>query len=206
MQYLRASLIASLIALAACSHGEAPEAGSQPQVAASAHAPPVAEEAPRTVEREVAATHALDLSGMEGYGDTRFGMDEAQFKAAWGGDIKKSPPARGSSCYYAYPFAAKGTPSLSFMFEDGHFARYDVRTNKETAPGGGMVGMSRAALLALYAGKFEEQPAKYEPRASTIRVPGAQGGALVFDVGVDGKVTQWRVGLPPQVDYVEGCG
>jgi hypothetical protein len=28
---------------------------------------------------------------------------------------------------------------------------------------------------------------------------------LVFEIDADGRVTAWRAGLPPQVDYVEGC-
>ena len=28
---------------------------------------------------------------------------------------------------------------------------------------------------------------------------------LVFEVDAAGKVTSWRVGLSPQVEYVEGC-
>lgn len=30
-------------------------------------------------------------------------------------------------------------------------------------------------------------------------------GRLVFEVNGDGVVVQWRMGLPPQVHYVEGC-
>ncbi|TQC57293.1 lectin, partial [Pantoea dispersa] len=33
-----------------------------------------------------------------------------------------------------------------------------------------------------------------------------QSGVLVFETDAAGKVVAWRVGLPPQVDYVEGCG
>jgi hypothetical protein len=29
--------------------------------------------------------------------------------------------------------------------------------------------------------------------------------ALVFEVDPSGKATDWRIGVPPQVDYVEGC-
>jgi hypothetical protein len=32
------------------------------------------------------------------------------------------------------------------------------------------------------------------------------GSELQGDAAADGKATVWRVGLPPQVDYVEGCG
>ncbi|HWI23748.1 MAG TPA: lectin, partial [Lysobacter sp.] len=30
-------------------------------------------------------------------------------------------------------------------------------------------------------------------------------GVLVFETDAAGKVTAWRAGVPPQVDYVEGC-
>ena len=32
------------------------------------------------------------------------------------------------------------------------------------------------------------------------------GNKLIVDVGTDGIISGWRVGVPPQVDYVEGCG
>jgi len=40
-----------------------------------------------------------------------------------------------------------------------------------------------------------------------LRVTAPQGtGALVFETDAQGRVTRWRAGVPPQVDYVEGCG
>ena len=38
--------------------------------------------------------------------------------------------------------------------------------------------------------------------------PAGGKGVLVFEVdgtGDDARATTWRIGLPPQVDYVEGC-
>ncbi len=29
---------------------------------------------------------------------------------------------------------------------------------------------------------------------------------LLFETDAQGRVEEWRIGLPPQVDYVEGCG
>lgn len=29
---------------------------------------------------------------------------------------------------------------------------------------------------------------------------------LPFETDAQGRVEEWRIGLPPQVDYVEGCG
>ena len=43
--------------------------------------------------------------------------------------------------------------------------------------------------------------------ASYLRVPLPDGqGALVFETDAEGKVVRWRAGLPPQIDYLEGCG
>jgi hypothetical protein len=28
---------------------------------------------------------------------------------------------------------------------------------------------------------------------------------LLFATDADGRVNEWRIGVPPQVDYVEGC-
>ena len=39
----------------------------------------------------------------------------------------------------------------------------------------------------------------------TITAPDGSPAKLVFQVDGVGSVTGWRVGLPPQVDYVEGC-
>ena len=35
--------------------------------------------------------------------------------------------------------------------------------------------------------------------------PGGGNGALVLELDKDGRVDEWRIGVPPQVDYVEGC-
>lgn len=140
-----------------------------------------------------------------GFGDMRLGMDEAAFRQAWGGELKTQPPAKGSTCTYFYPVWAKTPPDLGFMFEEGKFVRYDVATAKETAPGGGKVGMDKSELARLYGDKGETSPDKYDPAASTFRVRGEGGAAAVFAIGADGKVSKWRVGVAPQVDYVEGC-
>ncbi|MCC4592185.1 lectin [Xanthomonas campestris pv. cannae] len=147
------------------------------------------------------------LARIDGYGDLRLGMPAAQARAAWGGELDGQPSA-GSSCYVLRPRWAKGNNQFGLMVEDDTLVRYDVRTAKETAPGGGKVGMDLAQLRALYAGRLEEQPHKYVEGAKVLRVRSEAGqpGVLVFETDAAGKVAAWRVGLPPQVDYVEGCG
>jgi len=162
-----------------------------------------------TTEPASAAT-TLDRGGQQGqanwkgFGDMRFGMDEAAFRQAWGGDLNGGA-APGSDCAMFAPKWARTPPELAFMLEHGRFVRYDVRGDKETAPGGGKVGMDKAKVLALYGDKVLESPAKYEAGASTLRVMGTDSAVLIFDIGADGKVKVWRVGVPPQIDYVEGC-
>src|SRR3546814_3430325 len=96
---------------------------------------------------------------------------------------------------------------FAFMFENGKFVRYDVGTGREIAPGGGKVGMSVDEIRSLYAGRVEETPHKYVEGGKYLGVEDISGGKgkLVFATDGDGKVTSWRVGVQPQVDYVEGC-
>ncbi|OAX58726.1 lectin, partial [Xanthomonas translucens pv. translucens] len=147
------------------------------------------------------------LTRDDGYGDLRLGMSAAQARAAWGGELDGQPGAAGG-CYVLKPRWVKGGTDFGLMFEADKLVRYDVRTAKETAPGGGKVGMGLAQLRALYAGRVEEQPHKYIEGGKVLRIAGttAQPGVLVFETDAAGKATAWRVGLPPQVDYVEACG
>ena len=74
--------------------------------------------------------------------------------------------------------------------------------------GGGKVGMSKAQIAALYAG-IEEEPHKYTD-GQYLRIKDAAGGNGVLLFETDGKgdaakVSEWRIGVPPQVDYAEGC-
>ena len=183
-------MLSLLVVLAAC---QSSEQAPQPSAAASAASPPVSQ-----------SVDALAPASYAGYGDMRFGMDEAAFRKAWSGELKGSP-APGSTCVLLTPRWVKTPPEIAFMLEQGHFVRYDVTTAKEAAPGGGKVGMSQEALRALYGDKAKELPDKYDPHASQWRVEGDTGSVLLFEIGADGKVNKWRVGVPPQVDYVEGC-
>jgi hypothetical protein len=148
----------------------------------------------------------LGLVRMDGYGDMRFGMSADEAKKAWGGELK-GEPSEGGGCYYLTPKWVATPSDFAFMVEGGKFVRYDVGTGKEIAPGGGKVGMGIDEIRTLYAGRVEETPHKYVEGGKYLGVKDGNGGTgkLVFATGADGKVTSWRVGVPPQVDYVEGC-
>ncbi|WP_242109287.1 lectin [Luteimonas aquatica] len=164
-----------------------------------ATAPPADAPAPAPADADPNA-----MARMDGYGDMRFGMTLEAFKQAWGGELKGETTAE---CYYLTPKWVKVPSDFAFMFEGGKFVRYDVGTDKETAPGGGKRGMRAEEIGKLYAGRVEETPHKYVEGGKYLGIRDDKGGQgkLVFEVGKDGKVVDWRVGVPPQADYVEGC-
>jgi hypothetical protein len=145
----------------------------------------------------------------QGFGPAAFGADAEQVRMAWGGDLGDASPDQPGGCYYLTPQPAGGaSDGTAFMIEGDRFVRIDVRREDVTAPGGGKVGMTRAQLAALYPG-LKATPHKYAD-GHYLRITDPAGGktALVFEVeepGDDAKATTWRIGLPPQVDYVEGC-
>jgi hypothetical protein len=206
------SLLLLSLGLVACNdHGKQAD---QPAVASSAaaqqHAQAVVASGPTSaVAKPTAAVNAQasppQAANYGGYGDLHFGLSEADFRKNWG-DLKGGSAAVGSTCKILYPVWVKQMPpDIGFMFEGDKFVRYDVRTDKEPAPGGGKVGMTLGQIAALYP-SAQKQPQKYDADAIDMRVPGDNGAALLFEVDKSGKVNAWRVGMPPQIDYVEGCG
>lgn len=156
---------------------------------------------------DVGMLPAAETITFAGFGPAAFGADEEGVRMAWGKDMEGAPSEPGG-CYVLAP-APRGEPPFrfGFMFEGGKFSRIDVRTDAIPAPGGGKVGMSADEVARLYPGA-EAMPHKYVEGARTLRAKDPAGGAaaLVFETDAKGVVAAWRIGVPPQVDYVEGCG
>ncbi|WP_404601069.1 lectin [Dyella lipolytica] len=189
-------LVASATLLAGCQG--APPASSPTTSASTAAA---AATSPVTSSAAVAPE---SMARYDGFGDMRFGMDERTFRHAWQGDLAGTATTDGS-CYYLTPKWIKSASDFGFMFEQGRFVRYDVGNAKEVAPGGGKVGMTVAEIRALYGNRIEETPHKYLPGALYLRIAGDHQGVLLFETDAAGKISRWRIGVPPQIDYVEGC-
>jgi hypothetical protein len=190
-----------LLLLAAC-NGEEPSAAAP----ASPESPPPAavdqpaeDIPPATAPEPVAGIHQARF---DGYAAMRFGMDEAAARAAWEGGLNGEA---SDNCHYLNPNGAHPPSYLAFMFDGGAFVRYDVGNDDIEAPGGGKRGMDAADIEALYAGRVQASPHKYTG-GQYLRIEDVNGeGVLVFETDASGKVTEWHAGLPPQVDYVEGC-
>lgn len=205
------------LALAACNaeHGSAANDAVSSQAAADPAAPPPLDQPtedvpPATAPTPASGQQAADagLARMDGYGDLRFGMGVDEAKQAWGGELQGAPPDEAGGCHYLSPKWVKQPSDFAFMFEGGKFVRYDVGTAKEAAPGGGKVGMTAAEIERLYPGRVEVLPHHYlyDEGGKYLRIASDAGGKGVLLFETDGKaVTEWRVGMPPQVDYVEGC-
>jgi hypothetical protein len=149
------------------------------------------------------------LARFDGYGDIRFGTPAEKMAEAWGGELVTLGKDANPSCYFMTPKWVKVPAEFAFMIGDGEFARFGTESEKFVAPGGGKVGMSKSEIAKFYAGRIEERPHKYTD-GQYLRVRDTAGGAGVLLFETDGKgdaakVTEWRVGVPPEVDYVEGC-
>lgn len=198
-----------MLTLAACGQRnedpQAPAAPAPPVTAAPAAAPPAAPPKPAAGTGAMPAPGAI---GFAGFGPAPFGATEEQVRMAWGRELGGLKPEQPGGCYYLMP--QPRTPNgyrVAFMFEDGRFVRMDVDAPDIEAPGGGRVGMTSKDIERLYAGHFQRQDHKYVEGGKYLRIPNPDGGSgvVLFETDASGRVTGWRIGEPPQVDYVEGC-
>ena len=175
--------------------------------------PPAAAEPPAAVpsaDETGIGAGTESVTGFHGFGPARFGDDEESVRIAWGRPMAFDRVASADApCAYLVPDPKPSDGmEVAFMFENGKFVRYDVTGAQYQAPGSAMIGNNLDALRALYEGRYTEQPHKYIEGGSNFIVTSPEGGdsKLIFEIGADGIVSKWRVGIPPQVDYVEGCG
>lgn len=145
-------------------------------------------------------------ASFSGYGDVRFGTAAADMEQAWGGELREVGKADNDTCYYMTPTWVAAPADFNFMIGDGKFARFGTESAKFVAPGGGRVGMSQAEIERLYPGRVELQPHKYgDGKYLRIKDAGGSNAVLIFETTEKGLVEEFRIGVPPEVDYVEGC-
>jgi hypothetical protein len=197
-------LIAILtLALSACSAERSPTAADAAVETPADAAPVAATEGPRAIP------DAGD-SRMNGYADLDLGLTAQEARAAWAGGTLEGAanPAEPMGCFHLSPSGQSTPAQLAFMFENDLLVRYSVESPDIAAPGGARVGMDEAEVQALYGGDLETMPHKYVKDGKVLRSAEDGGGLpskLLLELDAAGKVTEWRVGMSPQVDYVEGC-
>lgn len=167
--------------------------------------------------RAAASTGALDAPGAwaltpQGLGPLRIGalIDEAAgalaaFGASAGTLTLPVRTASGSTCAYV-PW--RGGPSgVRVMVVDERVARFDVDSGAVATTEGIRVGDTEARVRAAYGARLVESPHKYVPGGRYLAVPSADGNPtrrVIFETNGT-RVTRYRAGMRPAVDYVEGC-
>ena len=136
-------------------------------------------------------------------GPVRTGMTVAEASKALGADLKPTYDVSDICDMLDVP---GGPTDLSLMVVSDTIVRFDVSdTLTATALTGLRVGSSEAQVLAAYPGKVRVEPHEYAGPDGHYLVVGSDSlEALVFET--DGKrVTRYRAGRKPAVEWVEGC-
>ncbi|MCW5314134.1 hypothetical protein GTQ43_10055 [Nostoc sp. KVJ3] len=161
-----------------------------------------------TVSTVVAKTKLTNQAKLfiNGIGTVRVGMTVSQAVKAAGIQLVGDTP--NNSCYYVKP---RNEPkNLLFMVTKGRISRVDVvRHNSQiTTLKGAKIGDTEAQIKSLYPGQIKVTPHKYVQGGHYLTfIPkdrANQNYRVVFET--DGKrVTQFRSGKLPEVEFVEGC-
>jgi hypothetical protein len=152
-----------------------------------------------------ASTDAWTVS-IHGYGPIRAGMTLSEAAAA-GGRRFGEPQMGSEECDY-FLFADDSVRgSAHFMVVNGQIARVDVNDSTISTAEGARVGDTEQRITELYPGRVTVQPHKYSDGHYLVVAPASpadSGRNIIFET--DGqKVTTYRAGRMPEVEYVEGC-
>ncbi|MEA1651626.1 hypothetical protein UAJ10_21755 [Nitrospirillum sp. BR 11164] len=145
----------------------------------------------------------LTFDGLE---PVRLGMTLAQAESALGVSFRPMDRTQSADCWLTGRSDGKDG-QVSYMVQKDRITRIDVfappggAATIQTAQGIG-VGATEAAVLKAYGPAVVVQPHAYE-EGHYLRIE-ERGRVLLFETA-DGRVTRFRAGLPPAVDYIEGC-
>jgi hypothetical protein len=160
-----------------------------------------------TVGVVIAQTQLTNQSKLviNGIGPIRVGMTVSQAEKAIGKRLTGDVPNK--YCYYV---KQQGEPrDLGFMVAEGRIARVDVwRDSKVTTAAGAKIGDTEARIKSLYPGQIKVSPHHYVTGGHYLTfIPKDrfdQAYRVVFET--DGKrVTTFRSGKLPEVEFIEGC-
>ena len=138
-----------------------------------------------------------------GLGPLRTGMTVAQAKTALGSALVVPAEYDSAGCDYARWSAAPA--GVRVMLDQGRIARIEVDSANVATAAGARVGDTEQRIQSLYPGRVTVTPHKYEDgKYLTVNTVGDSSLAIVFETS-KGRVTRYRAGRRPAVEYVEGC-
>jgi hypothetical protein len=140
-----------------------------------------------------------------GYGPLRIGMTVAAAAGALG---SPAPSTVGLDTACAYVHFDTEPAGMRIMVTNDTVARIEVDSSTIPTGLGARVGDSEARVKTLYGSRVAVEPHKYLPNGHYLVVapvpPTDSNFRLIFET--DGsRVTSYRAGRLPQVQWVEGC-
>jgi hypothetical protein len=190
--------------LAACGGGEREAARADAPDDARAAAADSAAGAPADSGPAAATDSVAWLVRPDGIGPIRVGVPLAALGDALGERlVARYEDFEG--CDFVRPKAAP--PGVTVMVLNDTVARVDVDAAGVRTVEGAQVGDDEARVLELYRGRITVEPHKYtgpEGHYLVVAPPGDTLHRVIFET--DGKrVTLYRAGRRPAVEFVEGC-
>ncbi|MDQ2931720.1 MAG: hypothetical protein M3Y05_13030 [Gemmatimonadota bacterium] len=142
-----------------------------------------------------------------GAGVLRIGMTRDQLALDLHAPVPKHTRADSGCAYLAI---AGIPPGMRTMWVAATLARIDIGDKKLQTDRGAKIGDKQAKIETLYRGRLSAMPAKYDPHGKYLVVrpapPADSSRRIVFETDSSTKVTRYRVGREPEVEWVEGCG
>ena len=140
----------------------------------------------------------------ESFGPVRFGVPIATVSSAIGEEVRARYPDF-PTCDYVRPKALPAHTMLMVISDT--VMRVDVDSAGVRTADGAQVGDSEASVLERYRGRITVEPHKYtgpEGHYLVVTSPGDTLHRIIFET--DGqRVTGYRAGRRPAVEFVEGC-
>lgn len=197
------------IALASSGCRAAEKSQGDTTAAAPVTNPDTATVAPPPAPAPAPLPHPAKLSWTvtdSGAGVLRIGMTRDQLAL----DLHATPPKHtraDSGC--AYLAVAGIPPGMRTMWVAATLARIDIGAASLATDLGAKIGDKQAKIESLYRGRVSAMPAKYDPHGKYLVIrpapPADTSGRIVFETDSSTRVTRYRVGREPEVEWVEGC-
>jgi len=204
-------LLAVTVALAGCSAAQksaADSAASSPPAARadSVGTTPAAAPAPAPPAKPPTSARLSWAVTDSGAGALRIGMTRDQLALDLHAPIPKHTRSDSGCAYLAIPGIPAG---MRTMWVAATLARIDIGAPKLPTDRGAKIGDKQAKIESLYRGRVSAMPAKYDPRGKYLVVrpvpPADSSRRIVFETDSLTRVTRYRVGREPEVEWVEGC-
>lgn len=185
----------------------ADSAATAPAVTANADtAPSPAVPTPPVVARPPGSAKATWAVTDSGAGVLRIGMTRDQLALDLHAPVPKHTRADSGCAYLA---VAGIPPGMRTMWVAATLARIDIGDKKLETDRGAKIGDKQAKIESLYRGRIFSMPAKYDPHGKYLVVrpepPSDSSRRIVFETDSATRVTRFRVGREPEVEWVEGC-